>query len=197
MPRVGEEDCVSKDEYERQFQAQNDQAEAPPAEEDAAGTVLRLAQSWLYEAMDLRAGVPCPATGAPHTVVYEALVTARRVQDRVETLLSLAIGFKGACEIRARQLEAEADDAWDDQAEAEKKRGTYGRREFEGAQERYAYWRLAVRVQRHQARVARELASAAGDVERRIRHHYYGLDGARQDLSRRMTALMRQTDMES
>jgi hypothetical protein len=174
-------------------------AQAEPAEVPQPGPAAVLAgecQRWLSAAMELRT-VPSPPVGAPPTTVYEAMVTAGAHLDSIETLLSLAIGFKGACEVKAKSLERAADDAWDDQAAREKQRGSYGRREFEGAQERYAYWRLAVRGQRKRAQAARELADTAADTERRIRLHYYGLAGARDDLSRRLTALTKQMNMES
>jgi hypothetical protein len=160
---------------------------------DPAAILAEECKSWLRQAMELRARVPSPPSSAPHTTVHEALVLARANQDRIETLLSMAIGFKGACETKARKLEAEADEAWDDQAMKEKR---FGRREFEGAQERYAYWRIACREPRRRARSARELADTASDTERRIRLHYYGLDGARQDLHRRLTVLRLEDSME-
>ncbi len=174
------------------FRAQHAQEE-PTELPDPAKVLAEECRSWLRAVTEYRASVPNPSSSAPHTAVYDALAKASAHLDRIETLLSLAIGFKGACETKARKLEAEADDAWDDQAAKEKR---YGRREFQGAQETYAYWRLACREPRKRARQARELADAASDTERRIRLHYYGLDGLRQDLSRRLTALMRQTDME-
>jgi hypothetical protein len=160
---------------------------------DPAAVLVEECKGWLKTAMKYRAAARVPSSSAPHTAVYEAMVSASGHLGHIETLLSMAIGLKGACETKARRLEAEADDAWDDQAMKEKR---YGRREYEGAQERYAYWRLACRDQRKRARDARALADTASDIERRIRLHYYGLDGVRQDLSRRLTALMRQTDME-
>jgi hypothetical protein len=174
------------------FRAQQALEEEPPPL-DPAVVLAEECRGWLQATMELRARVPNPPPTAPHTVVHDALTTARAVQDRIETLLSLAIGFKNACEAKARMLENAADDAWDDQAKQEKR---YGRREYEGAQERYAYWRLACRTQRKDARDARELADIASDVERRVRLHYYGLDGARDDLGRRLAVLRMENSME-
>lgn len=151
---------------------------------DSAGTIKEQGQAWLNEALELRA-VAVPPPTAHHTVVHERLVEARGNLDRLETLLSLAIMTKTANVARARMLAEAADDAWDSHAEAAQR--SRRRADFEGAQERYALWRLATAPERKEARNAQLLADFTADVERRIRLAYYGLDGARQDLLARLT----------
>jgi hypothetical protein len=155
---------------------------------DPVAVLAAECQGWLSQALSLRAAVKVPPASAPQATLYEAMVTAGAHLDTMETLLSQAIGFKGAAEIGAKAAEAAAEDAWEDQAGKEKQRGSYGR-EYQGAKERYAYWSLATRQERSAAREARRLADVAGDVERRVRLHYYGLLAAHDALSRRLAAV--------
>lgn len=147
------------------------------------------------EASQLRRQVPNPSVAATMDVLHAALQTARGCQDRIETIMVQAIALKNATEARALDLEEAADDAWDDQANKDRRAM---RREFEGSKERYAYWNLAIREQRARARTARRVAQAVAGAENCIRKYYYGLDGARLDLHKRLSAVTSwQSNLES
>lgn len=141
-------------------------------------------QDLLARAVEARAYTPPGREAGPYDL-RGGLVTARGQLDRLEFLLIQAITLRDALVVRAAKLEQAADDAWDD--EARKHRGRTP--EFEGAQERYAAWRIKVRKQREEARLAREGADWAVSTERRIDRMYRGLDGSRQDIHKRIAAL--------
>lgn len=161
---------------------------------DPTAAVLGQCQAWLSEARELRA-VPNPSVAATLDPLHQALVTARGNQDRLEEILLRAIALKAATAVRAKELEEAAEDAWEDQAN--KDRRTM-RRDFEGAKERYAYWSIAIREQRGRARLARKAADIADSTETSISKLYYGLDKARLDLHKRMSAVLSwQSNLES
>ena len=168
----------------------------PPKSSDRADAVQLIKDqctAWLEEAAQLRA-LKTPGDGAAPVSVHAALVAARGRLDRLETLLSMAIALKSGAAIRARELAELAEDAWDEKAQTAQRRGI--QREFEGAQERYALWRLATKDERKAARTARSVADIAEDTELRIRRAYYGLDGVRQDMLHRLKYLAWESTLE-
>lgn len=169
-------------------------AEEQPAEalSDPIAAIREQCNSWLASAFQLRQVRNPPDTAAP-AAVHQALVQARAQLDTLETVLSTALAFKAVTATNARQQEDIAEDAWDDKA-GEGRRQM--RREFEGAQERYAWWRLDTRDQRRAARQARAAADVAADTAERIRIAYRGLDGLRADLNARLKYLQWESMME-
>lgn len=154
--------------------------------DEPAAVLAAEAKGWLTEVQQLRKAVRNPPVAAGPDALYQVLVQARGNMDRIEELLAMALSFKGAAEVKARELEQAAEDAWEDTASRERRTP---RRDFEGSRERYAYWNIAIRDHVFRARRARKLADIAADTERCIALHYYGLDKARQDLARRLSAL--------
>lgn len=138
---------------------------------------------------------PPPVESATPPQLHTALVRIRGQLDRLEVIWITAIMDRDRVQAQARHLEQVADDAWDDQAT--KRPSPASRREFEGAQERYAVWRLKVRSQREAARVARDCADVLASAERSIQAMYRGLDSSRLDLHRRLSALAFISSMEN
>lgn len=160
--------------------------------DDPLAAIRAQCNTWLAEAFRLRQ-VPNPSDTAPPAAVHRALVQARAHLDTLETYLSTALAFKAVTATNARRQEEAAEDAWDAKA-GETRRQM--RREFEGAQERYAYWRLDTREQRKAARQARAAADIAADAAERIRLAYRGLDGLRSDLGYRLRYLQWESALE-
>lgn len=123
-----------------------------------------------------------PSAAAGPEELHGALVQARSRLDRLEELLYQAVTLKDSVTSLAFRAEQAAEDAWDDLAK--KNRGRGG--EYEGAQERYAVWRVQTRALRAPARVYREAADLASSAEHRVRIMHRGMDGVRLDLHRRM-----------
>lgn len=148
--------------------------------------VAREVSRELQNAAALLRAVQLPDENAPLPAVHRALVTVRGRLDQLETVLGQAMALKSAAEANAAKLEQVEADAWDDQADAARKKGIS---QYEGAQERYAYWRVRTRAQRAEARLAREVAAIAAQTEKRIALAHRGLDGTRLDLHRRLNAV--------
>jgi hypothetical protein len=158
---------------------------AEEAEPDPAAAVRAQCDQWAQAAMQLRfAPDRWPSAHASPTDVKNALVDVRGLLDQLEGLLANIVSFKGATAAQARDLEQQADDAWDEQAEAERRRP---RPEYQGSKERYAYWNLAIREQRARARQAREMADYARTTYDVVRLVYDGLNETRRDLASRLT----------
>jgi hypothetical protein len=134
---------------------------------------------------------PGPETSP--SVVMEALVQVRARLDTIEVVLGQVMAVKAATAAQARNLEQAADDAWDRQAEAERRRP---RPEYQGSKERYAYWNLAIRAERARAREARDLADFVRATYDRVKLHYDGLNETRRDLAARLTHARWETHIE-
>lgn len=160
---------------------------------DAAREALKAhCAQWVKKALELR-DVENPSAQASPSSVRDALVQARANLDQLETLLSQVIALKVSADVRAKELEGAAEDAWDIKAEAERRTM---RRDYEGSKERYAYWNIAVRAERHAARDARLFADYCRGAYDRIKLAYDGLDKARQDLNSRLKHLQWESSME-
>jgi hypothetical protein len=160
---------------------------------EAADVVREQCAMWVEAVSAMRRGALWPGPSASPAEVDSALVQARTRLDRAEFLLGQAMSLKAGTAAQAKVLEAAADDAWDDQASAAR----HGpRREYEGPRERYAYWEIAIRPQRHQARQARALADYCKDCYDRIRLSYDGLNDLRRDLLGRLTHLRWESHLE-
>lgn len=144
------------------------------------------AQFLLDAAAEVR-GVQLPGATATGHAVHGKLVEARGYLDRLEVVWISAMTWRDNTAIGARKLEQAAADAWDDLADQARRTGSRG--EYEGAQERYATWRLKTRSQIQAARTAREIADIFAAAEKVIAAMYRGLDGTRMDLHRRLSAI--------
>lgn len=151
-------------------------------------------QALLNQASEMREFKPPGETAGPPQL-YSALVAVRGYLDRLEVILVTAVMDRDAATAHARHLEQVADDAWDD--EATRRTPGAARRDFEGAQERYAVWRLKTRPQREAARAARDCADVLASAEKSIQAMYRGLDSSRLDLHRRLSALAFMSSIES
>lgn len=160
---------------------------------DPAEVVRLQCAMWAETASSLRRGAPWPGLNATPSDVLSALVEARSRLDRLEVVLGNAMSLRTATASQARAMEEAADDAWDDQAN-NGRRGL--RREYEGPRERYAYWEVAIRPLRLQAREARARADLAKDVYDRVKLAYDGLNELRRDLLGRLTHLRWESHME-
>lgn len=156
------------------------------SEAEPLAPILALCGDLLVRATGFRNFASPPVEASPH-VVHRALVDARSRLDQLEPVLGQAMDLKQATVMRAVELEQAADDAWDEVADKARKQGL--RDQFEGAQERYATWRLKTREPRLEARHARQEADVATACEAKVRMFYRGLDNARQDLHKRISAL--------
>lgn len=162
--------------------------------DDPVAAVRAQCDQWAQAAMALRFDPDrWPVSAASPSDVKDALVQVRSRLDQLEGLLANVISFKGATAAQARDLEQQADDAWDDQAEAERRRP---RPEYQGSKERYAYWNLATRVERGRARQAREMSDYARSTFDVIRLVYDGLNETRRDLVTRLGHARWETHME-
>lgn len=148
---------------------------------------LEAARRWRFDDM------PRPNAQASPAQVANALVDVRARLDSVEVILGSVMSTRSATAMQARELEQAADDAWDRQAEAERRRP---RPEWQGAKERYAYWNLAIRTERQRAREARALADLLRDTYDRVRLSYDGLNDTRRDLTTRLTHARWEIHME-
>lgn len=136
-----------------------------------------------------------PAREASPTQVNNALVEVRARLDQLETLFGQVIALKHATAEAAQIQERRADDAWDDQARAERD-SRRPRPEYQGSRERYAYWNIAIRGERAAARQARELADYVRSVYDVMKLAYDGLNETRRDLAARLTHFRWETHME-
>jgi hypothetical protein len=136
-----------------------------------------------------------PGSEASAHEVAAALTRARSRLDQVESFLASAIALKAGTAEQAKKHEQAADDAWDDQADAER-RSRAPRPEWQGAKERYAYWSLAIRDQRRRARQSRELADHVRCTYDLIKLAYDGLNETRRDLASRLSHFRWETHME-
>lgn len=156
-------------------------------------TVIAVTGQLLGTAGHLRAFTAPGIDAIPHKV-HSALVDARARLDQLEGILGQAMDLKHAAGMEARRLEQAEQDAWDEKADNARKRGL--RQDFEGAQERYATWRLQTRDERLAARHARAVADLCDICEAKVRLAHRGLDNARQDLHARLRALAFESTLE-
>lgn len=156
-------------------------------------TAINVTGQLLGTAAHLRAFAAPGIDAIPHRV-HSALVDARARLDQLESVLGQAMDLKHASGMEALRLEQIEQDAWDERAEHYRKRGL--RQDFEGAQERYATFRLQTRDERTAARHARAVADLCAICEAKVRLAYRGLDNARQDLHARLRALAFESTLE-
>lgn len=167
--------------------------EVPEVPGDELTPILSICAGLLTTAIAARNFTAPGIDGTPHTV-HSALIDARARLDQLEQILSQAMDLKQASAMEATALEQAAQDAWDKVADDARKRGL--RDQYEGAQEKYATWRLKTREQHLAARHARAVADIAATCEAKVRMYYRGLDGARMDLHKRLSALAFESSLE-
>lgn len=163
--------------------------EAPSPEDVVRGRLTALVR----QAYELRSFKRPPADAAP-AVVHEALVRLRTDLDVLENCMIQVSLIRQATESEQKAAEEEAQDAWDRQADAEYRRGV--RRDFEGAEERYARWRLATFEQQRVARQSRARADLARQSEIAVRTVYRGMNGIREELLASLRYLQWESAME-
>lgn len=158
----------------------------PEVPGDELTPILSICASLLTSAIALRNFRAPGIDGTPHQV-HSALIDARARLDQLETVLAQAMDLKQESVMEAVQREQIAQDAWDETADKARKLGY--RDQYEGAQEKYATWRLQTREQWKAARYARQVADVATACEAKVRMYHRGLDNSRQDLHKRLSAL--------
>lgn len=174
------------------------QAEGQPPPEDGdtdPAVVVRMqCDQWVQtvQALRFQPGL-WPGPEASPANVKDSLVQARARLDQAEVALGNVIALRAASAEAATRAEQRADDAWDLQAEAEQRRP---RPEYQGSKERYAFWNLATRDQRAEARDARALANYVRGVHDVVRLHHDGLNETRRDLASRLAHFRWETHME-
>jgi hypothetical protein len=161
------------------------------SEPDRSAAIQQIGNEWLAEVAELRA-VDVPDVSAQPPDLRKVLVIARGNLDRLEEIYAQAMALSSAAKTRARELTEKADDALDTAIAARGKRA----RDFEGARERLADASLTVLGPRQAARSAQKVADMAAGVEKRIRLHYYGLSGARDDLINRLRGVAWESNLD-
>lgn len=160
---------------------------------DRADVIRDIGNEWLAEVAELRK-VEVPDVSAQPPDLRKVLVEARGNLDRLEEIYALAMAMSSAAKIRARELAEAADDALDKAIRERTKRV----RDFEAARERIADAKLDDKVfpKLAAARQGQKLADLAADIEKRIRLHYYGLSGARDDLINRLRGVSWESNLD-
>lgn len=148
-----------------------------PEEDEYFVIVQQTTQGWIIEARELRA-YPWTDTSAPATLEALRKVVRPRL-DKLEVLLDKAVMLKNGAVSNAREKEDKYQDAWDKKADTARR----GTREYEGAQERYAWYRLECKPELDAWRLAQRILEMTRDAEERIRLAYWGLDKLRQDMN--------------
>jgi hypothetical protein len=134
-------------------------------------------QEWISVARQLR-DWHWADTSAPLTL--KALREEVRPRlDKLEVLLDQAVMLKNGALSNARERENAYQDAWDKKADTARR----GTREYEGAQERYAWYRLECKALLDESRLAQRILEMTRDAEERVRLAYQGLDKLRQDMN--------------
>jgi conjugal transfer/entry exclusion protein len=147
----------------------------PGAEE----VIRQQCQLWVNEASALRI-FQRPGPAAPPGEVHSRLLEARGKLDRLEAILAEITAYRASMKARARQLEQDADDAYDKELDQLARAGV--RRDYEGAQERYAQARLAALPQRQRSRTAQRAADLVASNEEVVRGMFRGLRDVREEL---------------
>jgi hypothetical protein len=160
----------------------------------SADQVREQLAGWRKEAAELRAFTR-PGVAATPSEVHAALVEVRGRLDRLEAIcVSVAILKSGATSW-ARALADAAQDAWDQLAAQESRSAV--RQDYEGAQERYARWRVATLVQLQAARQAQVLADQVAQADLHVSKAYYGLRDIRGELMESMRHLQGLSSLDS
>lgn len=176
------------------FEMLHDAEEGPEGDLDPRAAVRGQCDQWVQLAMALRFSPDrWPGAQASPSDVKDALVDVRSRLDQMENLLVSVMALRSGSAAGAREAEQRAEDAWDRQAEAERHRP---RPEYQGSRERYAYWNLAIRAERANAREARDLADYVRGIHDVIRVAYDGLNETRRDLVSRLTHFRWESNLE-
>jgi hypothetical protein len=155
--------------------------EAVPDQDEYLAIVSGKCQEWVSAARNLR--FYNQQDTSPGGVLKDLREVVRPHLDQLEVLLDSALMLRNGAVANARERENDYQDRWD--AKADKARR--GTREYEGAQERYAWYRLELKTPwLDQWRLAQRIVEVAQDAEERIRLAYYGLDKVRQDLNNQL-----------
>lgn len=146
-------------------------------------TVQTTVSGWVVKARELRA-YEWKDTSAPATLKALREDVRPRLDD-LEVLLDKAVMLKNGAVSNAREKENAYQDEWDKKADTARR----GTREYEGAQERYAWYRLECKTLLDASRLAQRILEMTRDAEERIRLAYQGLDKLRQDMNNALREL--------
>lgn len=152
-----------------------------PAQLDPASVIRETGKQWLTEVTELRR-VKVPDASASLSDVHETLVEVRGNLDRVEEIYAQAMALRSATRARAGELADSAEEKLDRAVSDRAARA----RDFEGTRERLAQASIDALEERRAARSAQRLDATAESFEKRIRLHYYGLVGLREELTYRL-----------
>lgn len=144
------------------------------------------------ESAELRA-FHSPGLVATPSDISEALIDLRGRLDRMEEIFTRATLVRIGLTAAQKAAEETAQDAWDAQAVRDANRQV---REYEGAEERYARWRLATLMEIRAARQARVLADQARQVEGDVKTRFYGLRDIRVELLDRQKRFVLESNLE-
>lgn len=125
-------------------------------------------------------GLTRPGPAASPAEVHRALVTARGQLDRLEAIVIEVSAYRAGVRIRARELEQVASDAYDRRLRGIAQQGV--RRDYEGAQERYAEARLDSLGVQQEARTAQRVTDIVASCEETVKALYRGLRDVREEL---------------
>lgn len=157
-----------------------------------AVTVQGRLAGYAQESAELRV-FPMPGVAAQPEEVREALVDLRARLDRLEEILSAVTLVKLGTAAGQKAAEEEAQDAWDRQADHDRNRQV---RDYEGAEERYARWRVSTFTEIRAARQKRVLADQARQVEGDVKRRFYGLRDIRGELIERGRQFMFDSNLD-
>lgn len=162
-----------------------------PAEDPAAVLRGKLA-GWAKESAELRK-FSRPPHEATMDQVHAAVVDARARLDRLEEIRTATGAVKRATMGGQLAAEERARDAWDACADRDKHTQV---RDYEGAEERYARWRLATIELIRAARIARTLAEQAAQVADDVTTRYFGLQGTQREMLESLKYLQWESHLE-
>jgi hypothetical protein len=134
-----------------------------------------------------------PPHQATMAEVHEAVLEARGRLDRLEEIRISTGAIKRATAGGQLAAEERAKDAWDACADRDKNRQA---REYEGAEERYARWRLETLLPLQTARQARVLAEQAAQVADDVATRYFGLKDTQREMLESLKYLQWESSME-
>lgn len=148
------------------------------------------------QGLDLRFGVGLPGAAAAPPEVLAVLLEVRGRLDRLESLLLESLRLRDGARQARTAAEAEAGEAWDQQAAAGSPALLSKAGDYTGPRERYAQYNIATLDQQRQSQRAARVAAAAEGAYEQLRVLHRGLDGLRQDLVTALRAVQFESSIE-
>jgi hypothetical protein len=165
------------------------------AETDPVAFTRQYAGFWLAEANAVRP-FTMPNLAEGPTAFSAALIQCRGQLDRLEELMRSAKSLHGGLRRRAAELKAAADDAWDQAARNEQRRGARSGDDYESARERSARFNLVNFEERRIARQFGLAADMASDAADRLHDMHMGLATTRADLTTILRAFVPESSLD-